>query len=305
LSFNKNVVLLPPGIFLQLPATPRKEIFYGMISIIVCSKNKDISEQLKSNIASTIGVRYETIVIDNSKQDYSIFSAYNEGVRRASCDYLCFMHEDIWYHSKDWGTKVLMQLDKPGTGLIGLSGSFYLPAVPATWFKAKPYVKNQIQSYPDKKKPPRHYTIAEDKEVICIDGFWFCSRKNIFQKVRFDEEAFAGFHFYDLDLSMQIYEKGYLLRVISDITVEHYSGGSLNSQWIDSAYIFYNKWEKQLPVSIFPSLKKKPFINTKAYRDLLYLHRKNHYPLSAETWKIGWKRLGLNLLIAYFLSIFK
>ncbi|MDR1610676.1 MAG: hypothetical protein LBS08_04115, partial [Candidatus Symbiothrix sp.] len=42
-----------------------------MISIIICSKNKDISEQLKSNIEATIGVRYELIVIDNSKQDYS------------------------------------------------------------------------------------------------------------------------------------------------------------------------------------------------------------------------------------------
>ncbi|MDR0769384.1 MAG: glycosyltransferase family protein [Dysgonamonadaceae bacterium] len=276
-----------------------------MISIIICSKSKDISEQLKSNIEVTIGVQYELIVIDNSKQDYSIFSAYNEGIRRASFDCLCFMHEDIWYHSKEWGKKVLTHLAKTETGLIGLAGAYYLPAVPAPWFKAKPHVKNLIQSNREKNKPSKRYTIVEDKDVICVDGFWFCSRKNIFKEVGFDEKTFTGFHFYDLDISMQIYERGYSIRVISDITVEHCSGGTLNSQWIDSAYIFYNKWEKQLMINAFPALKKKPFVNTKAYRDLLYYHKKNHVPVSKEVRNIGWRVLKLNYLTAYLLYIAK
>jgi GT2 family glycosyltransferase len=276
-----------------------------MISIIICSKNSDISEQLKSNIEATIGVRYELIVIDNSKQDYSIFSAYNEGIRRASFDYLCFMHEDIWYHSKDWGTKVLTHLADTRTGLIGLAGAYYLPVVPALWSKAKPHVRNLIQSHRDKTKPPRQHTIAEDKEVICVDGFWFCSRKNIFQEVCFDEETFTGFHFYDLDISMQIREKGYSIRVISNITVEHYSIGSLNSQWLDSAYTFYNKWEKQILISAFSAQKKKPFVNTKAYRDLLYAHKKNRVPVSKKTLSIGWKTLKLNFFTAYLLLYIK
>jgi GT2 family glycosyltransferase len=276
-----------------------------MISIIICSRNRDISEQLKSNIAATIGVPYEIIVIDNSKNDQSIFSAYNEGIRRVSFDYLCFMHEDIWYHSKDWGKSVIAHLSEPQTGLIGLAGSYYLLALPSPWFKAKPQIKNLIQSYPDKKKPPKHYTLIEDKDVICVDGFWFCSRKSIFQEVGFDEKGFPGFHFYDLDISMQIQEKRYAIHVISDITVEHYSGGSLNKQWIESAYIFYNKWKTRLPVSVQPPLKKKPLVNVKAYRDLLYLHRKNRVPVPKETLSIGWKVLKLYILISYLLSIIK
>jgi GT2 family glycosyltransferase len=276
-----------------------------MISIIICSKNKDISEQLKSNIDTTIGVQYETVVIDNSKHEYSIFSAYNEGIRRASYDYLCFMHEDVWYHSKDWGKSVVRHLSEPQTGLIGLAGSYYLLAVPAPWFKAKPNVKNLIQSYQGKKKPPRRYTITEDKEVVCVDGFWFCSRKNIFWEVSFDKKSFTGFHFYDLDISMQIHEKGYSIRVISDITVEHFSSGSLNGQWVNSAYIFYNKWKKRLLASASSALKKKPLVNVKAYRDLLYSHKKNEIPVSKETLSIGWQVLKLNLLTAYLLFYIK
>ena len=60
-----------------------------MISCIICSRRPDISAELKENIASTIGCEYELVVIDNSKNEYSIFSAYNEGVRRAKGDILC------------------------------------------------------------------------------------------------------------------------------------------------------------------------------------------------------------------------
>ncbi|GHS94064.1 hypothetical protein FACS1894207_1610 [Bacteroidia bacterium] len=290
-----------------MPNNPEKGyyIFYSMISVIICSRNKDIPEQLKSNIEATIGVQYELVVIDNSKQDYSIFSAYNEGIRRASYNYLCFMHEDIRYHSNDWGTKVLTHLDKPETGLIGLSGAYYLLAIPSSWFKAKPYAKNQIQSDPTGRRASKRYSITEDKEVICVDGFWFCAKKNIFEQVSFDEKTFDNFHFYDLDISMQIHEKKFRTYAVSDIVVEHLSGGSFNSDWLKSAYAFHRKWEKYLPETVNPSLKKKKFVNVKAFRDLLYLHKKNHYPLSGETWKIGWKQLGLNLLIAYFLYIIK
>ncbi len=69
-----------------------------MISLIICSRKSDISNSLKENIERTIGTDYELIVIDNSTNKYSIFSAYNEGVRRSKGDILCFMHEDILYH---------------------------------------------------------------------------------------------------------------------------------------------------------------------------------------------------------------
>ena len=66
-----------------------------MISLIICSRTADISDELKQNIATTIGCEYELCVIDNSRNEYSIFTAYNEGVRRAKGDILCFMHDDI------------------------------------------------------------------------------------------------------------------------------------------------------------------------------------------------------------------
>ena len=74
-----------------------------MISIIICSRFQSISKELKDNIENTVGVVHEIICIDNSKSQYDIFSAYNEGVKRSQYPLLCFMHEDILHYTSDWG----------------------------------------------------------------------------------------------------------------------------------------------------------------------------------------------------------
>lgn len=76
----------------------------NMISIIICSRNKNIDSELEQNILDTIGnIVYEVINIDNSTNNYSIFQAYNKGTQIAKYPYLCFMHEDILFHTADWG----------------------------------------------------------------------------------------------------------------------------------------------------------------------------------------------------------
>ena len=47
------------------------------------------------NIANTIGTEYELVHIDNSDPKYSIYEAYNEGVKLSKYDNLCFLHEDV------------------------------------------------------------------------------------------------------------------------------------------------------------------------------------------------------------------
>ena len=110
-----------------------------MISCIICSRQLDISAELKENIASTIGCEYELVVIDNSKNEYSIFSAYNEGVRRANGNVLCFMHEDILYHTQGWGNKITELLDDESIGIIGFGGSHLAPKAPIYWSNS-PYI---------------------------------------------------------------------------------------------------------------------------------------------------------------------
>ncbi|MGB3132870.1 MAG: glycosyltransferase, partial [Saprospiraceae bacterium] len=74
-----------------------------MISIITCSRAKDISTELRKNIVQTIGIEHEIIVFDNSANKHSIFQAYNIGASRAKYEILCFVHDDLFYMTQDWG----------------------------------------------------------------------------------------------------------------------------------------------------------------------------------------------------------
>ncbi len=278
-----------------------------MISLIICSKHQDIDDKLKTNIQNTIGIEYELLVIDNSNNQYSIFEAYNEGVKKAKYDFYCFMHEDIWYHTQDWGNKVIKHLSVKETGLIGSAGSFYLSRIPSPWFKAKPYVKSFVQSYnnePD--RPPKYYTLDKDYQVLCLDGFWMCSKKEVFEKVSFDSDLFKGFHCYDLDICLQVYQAGYKTYVVSDILIQHFSTGSMNRQWIDETFKLYKKWKSIMPVSVYPNLKKRILNETKAFRDILYTmylndYKENRMPVLKKAWSV----IHFNILTAYILLWFK
>lgn len=105
-----------------------------MISIVICSRNPGIGDALRKNIEETIGVPYELIVVDNSRNEYSIFTAYNLGVSRCNFDIICFMHDDILYRSDRWGAVTLNHFKDSTVGMIGVGGSRYLSRIPSIWW---------------------------------------------------------------------------------------------------------------------------------------------------------------------------
>ena len=110
-----------------------------MISIIICSRTKQLPKALFDNIDNTIGCAYELITIDNSTGKHSIFSAYNEGVRRSNGDILLFRHDDITHISSDWGRVAEEILSDESIGLLGVGGSHIMPDFPA-YYCESPYM---------------------------------------------------------------------------------------------------------------------------------------------------------------------
>lgn len=231
-----------------------------MISCIICSRKPDIPNTLKQNIASTIGCEYELIVIDNSLNQYTIFSAYNEGVKRSKGDILCFMHEDILFHTSNWGNLVVEHFIRNShLGLIGVEGTHYMPKYAASWWSASmssgqmlqgniidgEYVSNQEFLWSRKRDN------ADSIEVVVVDGLWMCIRKSLFDNglVLFDEKTYNNFHCYDADICMQVIKSGYEVRVAYDIMIEHKSLGTPNVQYFEQLDIWYEKWKDMLPIT--------------------------------------------------------
>src|ERR1700694_3286517 len=226
-----------------------------MISIIICARKQEIGPELQENIASTIGVPYEVVWIDNSENRHTIFTAYNEGVARSRHGLLVFMHDDILYHTQDWGKKVQDHFRDESTGAIGVAGTPYLAYAPGGWWSSGAGYLHLVQSE-NKNAPPflQQYFPENSmkEEVVALDGVWFCIRKKIFSEVRFDEDRFKGFHFYDVDTTLQVYRAGYKLWCVRDVLIHHLSMGMLDGKWVHNALLFQDKWKAQLPVSAKP-----------------------------------------------------
>ncbi|SHN24179.1 glycosyltransferase [Mucilaginibacter sp. OK098] len=218
-----------------------------MISVIICSRSTN--QTLVNNIEATIGVPYELILIDNSNNEYSICEAYNLGVKKSKYSLLCFMHDDIVYHTNNWGTAVINHFTSVQIGAIGIAGTPYYSYMPGAWWGSGIFYENILQSSQEDPKPvlKSNSNGLLTRQVVAFDGVWFCIKKSLFELIKFDEVSFKGFHFYDTDICMQLHNLGVKMYCVNDVLVHHSSIGSMNNTWIENALIFQEKWRQKLP----------------------------------------------------------
>lgn len=226
-----------------------------MISVIICHRNKEYLNKISDNIKNTIGTDYELIIIDNTTNQYSIFEAYNIGVSKSNNEIICFSHEDIIFHTNDWGINVLNHFKNSEIGIIGICGGNSMPICPAPWWNSEilnDHLANNINTWEDKPswhnfKNPYNQNATE---ALLIDGAWFCTRKSYFTEIRFDNINFKGFHCYDSDICLQVKQIHKKIVVVYDILLEHFSAGVINNDWCISAEILADKWSNITPIFV-------------------------------------------------------
>lgn len=222
-----------------------------MLSIIISTYKSDFLETLKNSIAETIDVIYEIIAIEN-KGTYGICEAYNLGAERSMFPYLCFVHEDILFKTKNWSSRLINQFEVDiQTGLIGVAGTTYKSLSPGGWNnEQKETNRIQIlQHYKNDGDPRYDNSIQKDfEQVVCIDGVFLFTKRSIWLENKFDENTFKDFHCYDLDFSLSI-NRNYKVYVTNQVLLEHYSSGSLNEKWVTETIKLSKKWSKALPAA--------------------------------------------------------
>jgi glycosyltransferase involved in cell wall biosynthesis len=223
-----------------------------MISIIICSRDANALAAVSQSIAATINVPYELLAIDNGKGHYGICAAYNLGAAQAKYDLLCFMHEDLTFHTPNWGQIVADILADQSIGILGVAGGMYQARVPSGWWSVYEHLRMQVIQ--TTVQHPRSVDIVnplqeELADVVAVDGLWFCSRREVWQQHKFDEVTFPAFHFYDLDYCTQVFQH---LRVCVTfkVLIEHFSTGSVNDSWLLAALSYQRKWRDKLPFGV-------------------------------------------------------
>ncbi len=230
-----------------------------MLSIIICSRNIQISNILAENLRETIVANYELVIIDNSKKQFSIFEAYNQGIKRSNGDILIFLHDDVVFHTPAWGKKIEKIFEEnPEMGLLGNAGSSVKTKMPSTWWTGpgKNYV--HIIQHHKEHLPARHknegFGHKNLVEVAVIDGVFMAMKAN--PKIQFSENI-EGYHTYDLDLSLQHFSLGKKIYVTNEILIEHFSGGKINKEWYISTSQFHKNNMRNLPIACQPQIQEK------------------------------------------------
>ena len=127
--------------------------------------------------------------------------------------------------------------------------------------------------------PFRQMNVADANaiEVVAVDGCFFCMRKSVFDKIRFDEINYKGFHFYDLDISLQVYMLGLKSLCVYDILIEHVSNSKLDNEWLTNARIFFTKWKDCLPIVNYPvSAKERRVLEKNNLQTMNYIINENN-----------------------------
>lgn len=191
------------------------------------------------------------------------------------------MHEDVLFHTKNWGYIVQSHLCNEKIGLLGVIGGHYLPDFPASWISVFLISGQNIQGYFENDLYQKEYyefwnrKNGNSTEVVAVDGMWFCVRKEMFNLIKFDTHMFSNYHCYDLDICMQVVNMGFQVHVAHDILIEHKSCGCMDTRYFKELDKFYKKWKDNLPICRCHDLSQVD-INERVILSKMYMNEKRN-----------------------------
>jgi glycosyltransferase involved in cell wall biosynthesis len=219
--------------------------------ITIGFSTRKIDSEFVNLLKKTCGVSNPQIIPIENEGKYSLPEAYNMILEQATNDIVVLCHDDIYFDSKNWGSKLLKHFKRsPEYGILGLAGSTQLPES-AKWWEDFSKMKGIVNHEHEGKKWESKYSASlgnQIDDVVLVDGlFIVLNKKNI--KQTFNEEI-KGFHFYDVDFSFRNFIDDVKIGVIYDVRVTHKSIGQTNDEWEQNRIKFAEKHKDNLPVKI-------------------------------------------------------
>jgi hypothetical protein len=219
--------------------------------ITIGFSTRKIDDSFVELLKKTCGVPNPQIIPIENEGKYSLPEAYNMILEQATNDIVVLCHDDIYFDSKNWGSKILKHFKRsPEYGILGLAGSTQLPES-AKWWEDFSKMKGIVNHEHEGKKWESKYSASlgnQIEDVVLVDGlFIVLNKKNI--KQTFNEEI-KGFHFYDVDFSFRNFIEDVKIGIIYDVRVTHKSLGQTNDEWEQNRIKFAEKHKELLPVKI-------------------------------------------------------
>ena len=188
-----------------------------LVSIIVCSRDDAKFAALSERYDRLFGYsqRYEIVRIRDAQ---SPAEGYNRGVTQSQGDVLIFAHNDVEVLSEDFASRLRSYLSR--WDLVGVAGTTRL--ISPNWVDAgPPYIWGQVAQAQGDGFTVNIYGAPATyvEEVQAMDGVFLAARREVAERVPFDEDRFDGAHMYDVDFTFSAFQAGYRLVVAPDIRV--------------------------------------------------------------------------------------
>jgi glycosyltransferase involved in cell wall biosynthesis len=210
------------------------------VSLVICSIRPEKFEAVCANYRALLaGVPHEIIGIHDAK---SLCEGYNRGIRRASGDVIVLSHDDVVIANPDFAARLLAHLSE--YDLVGVAGTTRL--IGGNWIDAGwPHLHGQIAS--QIHQPGRLVVTAYQVRAAAVpgaqalDGAFVALRREVFERVQFDERTFDGWHLYDLDFVFSAHLAGLRTAVCNDLCLIHNSIGAYHDKWEHYVQRFVHK----------------------------------------------------------------
>ena len=211
-----------------------------MISLIICSVDEEKFRRVADNYRRALcDEPFEIIRVRNAP---GMAAGYNEGFARSHGDIVIFSHDDV--HLLTPHLAPLLRRHLNTYDVLGIAGTTKLQG--GQWIlSGPPYVYGQVAT-PNYDEGIFEVAIwgAPAKGVggiKALDGVFLCARREVVDKVPFDERTFRGFHLYDIDFTFRAYLAGFKLGVCCDLHLVHSSPGNFDDQFYDQQDLFMEK----------------------------------------------------------------
>ena len=230
-----------------------------MISIVICSIDPAKFAAVEKTYARHIGDEpFEIIGIHDAK---SLCEGYNRGLRQAKGDICVFSHDDIEILSDDLGQTLRRHL--ASWDVVGVAGTTRINAM--SWANSGiRYARGVVTQRTADGYDIKFLGAPEmvNGAIQGLDGVFFAARREVAEKIGFDEVTFDGWHGYDTDFTFRCYLAGYRLAVCLDIRLIHFSEGTVDDAWLRYAERFHAKHAAHLTTDSAPWVEVRRRVRT-------------------------------------------
>jgi glycosyltransferase involved in cell wall biosynthesis len=220
--------------------------------ITIAYSTRESNPEFKEHLIKSSGFKKLTVIEKVNNGEKSLAQVYNEVLRESETNIVVFCHDDIYFETNNWYSKLLKHFEKTDFGIIGMAGTTSLPKSGMWWEDTKKMVGIVNHEHDGKKWESRYSesSYSDVFETIIVDGLFLAINKD--KIIHNFDESFDGFHFYDLPFCFKNHLSGVKVGVITNIRLTHKSIGVTNEKWEENRVKFSNMFSDVLP-------KKLPF----------------------------------------------